>query len=80
MWHRRKWAGLLLRLAGALLLAIACAADARLFGASPRRAVLLDYPLALAAFVAASAGGAMLALGAHLFDPVPVAGRWQRRF
>ena len=79
-WHRRKWAGPLLRLAGALLLLVGCRAAARLFAPPAHPRAALDYLLALLTIVTLSPGSALLTLGAHLFDPVTVAGRWQRRF
>ncbi len=79
-WHRKGWAGWLLRLAGAVLVAIGWCAARRLFAAPAHAPGAFDYLLALVVFSAFSAGSAMLTLGAHLFDPVRVAGRWQRRF
>ena len=39
----------------------------------------LMFLLALVTFLAASAGSAMLILGAHLFDKVEVSARWARQ-
>lgn len=76
VWHRTKWAGPLLRLAGAFLLAIGTALGMRLFGAPTRSPGASAYLLALILFTALSAGSAMLMLGGHLFDEVPLSPRW----
>ena len=72
MWHNRRGAGAAIRLAGAILLAVAYLAGARLFVAPDGR----EAVLAVILFTSASAGSAMLALGAHLFDEVAVSRRW----
>ncbi len=79
-WHRTRWAGPLLRLAGAVLLAIAYAGGRHLFAAPGHAPGALDCLLALVAFVALSAGSALLTLGGHLLDEVELSPRWRRRF
>jgi uncharacterized protein YjeT (DUF2065 family) len=79
VWHRTKWADALLRLAGAFVLAIGVTAGLRLFGSPTRSPSASAYVLALIGFVAVTAGTAMLVLGTHLFDEIPLSPRWTRR-
>ena len=80
MWHRRPWAGPTIRIAGLAALGIAVEAARLLLhsaGVPPADQSAMDYLLALIAFVLASAGSAMLFVGAHLFDEVEVSLRWR---
>jgi hypothetical protein len=79
VWHRTKWADPLMRLLGASALAIGVAIGMRLFGTPTRSLGASVYPLALVGFIAVCAGAAMLVLGTHLFDDVPLSPRWTRR-
>jgi hypothetical protein len=78
-WHRTRWADPLLRLAGACVLTIGVVVGLRLFGTPTRSPGASAYLLAFIAFAALSAGSAMLVLGTHLFDGVPLSPRWTRR-
>lgn len=82
-WHRRAWAGPALRLIGAGLLGCAYLLVTLLFSrygpVSPAAPLAMTYPIAAASFACASAGGALLMLGAHLFDEVEVSERWTQR-
>jgi len=81
MWHRRPWAGPLIRLLGLALIALAVAVGRALFarsGASPAELGVRDWLLALVDFASASVGGGMLLAGAHLFDQIEVSARWRR--
>ncbi len=79
-WRRTRWENSLIRISGAVLLAIACTVARVLFAAPDPAPHVHAYLLALILFVAASAGSAMLVLGGHLLDPVPLSPRWTRRF
>ena len=79
-WHRRKAAGPILRLIGAILLATAWMVGKYLFCAPTTAPDAIDGMLALILFTSASAGSALLVLGAHLFDAVARPSPWQRRF
>lgn len=78
-WHEKRGADAVLRLAGAIMLAIAGLTARRLFGAANPYAKVtpLCYLLALIGMVSASAGAALAALGHHLFDPVELPPRWR---
>ena len=78
MGHRKPWSGLIIRIAGLVLLAIAAFSARRLFARAMTPPDGLEYFLALIAFASASAGCAMTTLGAHLFDQVEVSARWRR--
>jgi len=72
-----------LRLFGMALIGGAAAAISRMFGlvhsGSGDPAIALVYLLALAGFVSASIGSALLFLGTHIFDEVELSERWRRR-
>jgi len=78
MGHRKPWAGLIIRITGLALLAVAAFTARRLFARATTPPDGLEYLLALIAFASASAGCAMATLGAHLFDQVEVSARWRR--
>lgn len=67
-----------LRVLGLICCGIAYAAISHLCAMRPfcRTPAPLAYALAAIGFVGASAGGALTALGAQLFDPVRVSPRW----
>lgn len=79
-WHRARRADIGLRALGSGLCGISGAAAQRLGALSfpPHAPSLLAIMLATLAFVCASAGGALLLCGAHLFDQVEVSARWRR--
>lgn len=77
-WHRTKWAGPRLRLAGAVLLVLSAILWSALFGPPAHSPDALAWLMALLAFATLSAGSAMSVLGAHLFDRVPLSRRWRR--
>jgi hypothetical protein len=79
--HRQRHVDLGLRTGGALLCCIAYVAIAHLAAMHirPRAAGALAYGLAMAGFLAASAGSAMIVLGHHLFDKIEVSQRWRHR-
>lgn len=78
-WHRSLRADLGLRAMGLLLCCISYAALVRLAAAHARLMPPDAVTLSLTAtgFVAASAGGALLVHGKHLFDPVQISARWR---
>jgi hypothetical protein len=78
-WHRSRRADLGLRGTGLLLCWTSYGAIARLAAlhVAPPSAGALAYGLAAAGFLAASAGGALTALGRHLFDQIEVGSRQQ---
>jgi hypothetical protein len=77
-WYERKYASLLLRLAGLLLLAVAVLIGRHLFGvADPSGKIRAGaYLLALIGMASACAGAALTMLGRHLFDQVELPARW----
>ena len=77
-FHERKYADLLLRLAGMMLLALAFFVGRHLFGgADPAaRTKPSAYLLALIFITSLSPGAAMASLGRHLFDQVELSARW----
>lgn len=78
-FHERKYADLMLRAAGLLLLALA-ALIARIAFAVPdptARFRASAYLLALIGMASASAGSALAMLGRHLFDQVELPARWR---
>ncbi len=79
-WHRTRRADIALRALGSGCCGIAAIAAQRLAGVShpPHAPSLLAFVLATLAFTGASAGSALLLLGAHLFDRVEVSARWRR--
>lgn len=70
-----------LRALGLALLALAGAAIWWLSGRMPVGARHVpappDYLAAAIAFIGTSGGGALVSLGAHIHDPVPIAHRWR---
>ena len=74
--HRRTKIGILLRLAGAVLLGVAVVAGRTLQSSPSEATTALGDLLALIAFAAASAGSALLIVGPALLDPVPLSARW----
>jgi hypothetical protein len=80
-WHRSRSADLGLRALGLALCGVAYLALSRLIATTQPAQPASAIALALAAigFLGASAGGAMVVLGNHLFDEVEVSARWQRR-
>jgi hypothetical protein len=79
-WHRTRWASPLLRLAGAALLTIACLAAFALFTTPQHPPGTREALFAALLFTTASAGSALLILGAHLFDSVEVSPAGQGAF
>jgi hypothetical protein len=77
-WHKRKYAGPALRLAGLALLCVAVLVGRHLFAASdPQGRVRASaYLLALIGMASACAGAALSVLGRHLFDEVELSERW----
>ena len=77
-WHRRKYAGALLRAIGLVLLALAAMIGRRLFAAPDLQATVrpLAYLLGLLFFAGASSGAGLLLLGRHLFDQIELSARW----
>ena len=81
-WHREGWAGLALRVAGAALLSGSAIVLSYLFdrfGGARGAPGAFELLLALIGFASASAGSAMLLLGAHLFDEIEISARWAHR-
>jgi hypothetical protein len=79
-WHERPLVKLLLRLAGILLLGLAWWSGSTLlrrYGGKLEHPPL-EYLLALAAILCASAGSALTVTGHHLFDKAEIAARWGR--
>lgn len=80
LWHRSWRADLALRTLGLLLCGLAGAAIAQLVARLPVAGRTPDgvvYALAAAAFLAASTGSTLAALGRRLFDPVATGERWR---
>jgi len=84
VWHDRWWAGPLLRLGGLLLVGLGWLVARRdwLSIHTPPRHLATggELLLAMIAFLCASSGAAMAAMGAHLFDPVALSDRWRPRW
>lgn len=78
-WLTRR-GDLALRLIGLVLLMVAGAALHWLYAlhVPPQSAGLLAYGLGAITYVGASSGAALVILGRHLFDEVPVSTRWGR--
>lgn len=78
--HERTGSSLPIRAGGAALLCLAAYATHLLFipgsPLPPGQATALDYLLAAIAFICASTGGALVVLGAHVLDEVPLSPRW----
>lgn len=79
-WHRARRADIGLRALGSGMCGLAGLAAQRLLGLSvpPHPPGLPAVALATLAFLGASAGSALLLLGAHLFDRIEVSARWRR--
>jgi hypothetical protein len=77
-FHERRYAGLVLRLAGLALLALATLIGRCLFAAPDpaARTSALAYLLASLWMISACAGAALATLGRHLFDRVELSARW----
>ena len=77
-FHERKYAGLLLRLTGTILLVMAFLVGRHLFGRADLTARTRPsaYLLAFVFITSLSPGAAMAALGRHLFDQVELSARW----
>jgi len=80
-WHRSRRADVGLRVSGLLLCGVCYAAIWRLVAmhVPAQSAGALASALAATAFLAASAGSAMLTMGTHLFDVTDVGPRWRGR-
>lgn len=79
-WYEKPGAGWLIRLGGLMLIGISALATMTVYHhvhvTSPHGGTLLEYWLALVAFVSASAGTTMATLGQHLFDRIEVPSPW----
>jgi len=77
-FHERKYADLLLRLAGMMLLALAFLVGRHLFGRPDVTAKTRPsaYLFAFLFMMNLSPGAALAALGRHLFDEVELSARW----
>jgi hypothetical protein len=77
-WYERKYAGLVLRLIGLLLLMLATLIGRHLFGVADLAAKTRPsaYALALIGMASACSGAALAVLGRHLFDQVELSARW----
>lgn len=80
-WYRRTGAGLLIRIFGLMLMALAAAATALLRARALHGSVErdpIDYFLALASFFGGTGGLTLALLGGHIYDRVEVSRRWRR--
>jgi hypothetical protein len=80
-WYEKTGASVLLRLAGLGMVTIACFTGAALRSRAAAGGLSSDpaaYLLAAAAFLCASVGGMLTALGSHIFDKVEISRRWSR--
>jgi len=77
-FHERKYADLMLRLAGMVLLALAFLIGHHLFDISDIAAKVRPsaYLLGLVFMTSVSSGAALAVLGYHLFDQVELPSRW----
>jgi hypothetical protein len=81
VWYEKPWAGWLIRLGGAVLIAGCALTIARLVALEhfvpAHQATPRELLLALIGVACGSGGGVMLFYGHHLFDRVMLSARWR---